>query len=102
MTPDRPLTSAESRALDAIESGFVFEHRTRRRRQRIAVLVSAVVALAIVAVLAPPAALTLGAAIALAFAGPLVVSVWLRILRVDDSRVPANRRLTGGRLPRRR
>jgi hypothetical protein len=80
----RPLSNAERQALDAIEAGFVRERRLRRRRWRIALLAVAVAALAVVALVAPVAALTLCAAIAVAFVGPLVITLFWRSVQTND------------------
>jgi drug/metabolite transporter (DMT)-like permease len=81
---DRPLSNAERRALDAIEAGFARERQLRRRRWWIVLLVVVTTALATVAVIAPVAAVTLCLAIAVAFAGPLVITLFWRSVQTND------------------
>jgi hypothetical protein len=82
-TPERPLSKAERQALDAIEAGFAAERRARRRRRRIVVLSVCTAALAAIGLAAPQAALTLSAAIAVAFAGPMMMALCWRMARPD-------------------
>lgn len=78
--PERPLSKAERLALDAIEAGFASERRARRRRWQMILLSVAVAALVAIGVASPVAALTLVAAIAVAFAGPLMMRLCWRLL----------------------
>jgi hypothetical protein len=98
--PERPLSRAETRALDAIESGFVFEHRTRHRRRNAVLLAVGVAALAVIALFAPTAAFTLVAFVAVAFAGPVMVALFLRVAQIDNTHPEKRRRLTVGRSAR--
>jgi drug/metabolite transporter superfamily protein YnfA len=82
--PERPLSRAERGALAAMEAGFAVERRARRRRRRLVLLALGLAVLAVVGVLAPLAALTLAAAVAVAFAGPIVIVLFLRVGRIDD------------------
>jgi hypothetical protein len=55
----------------------------------------------VVGVIAPTAALTLCALVVVAFAGPVVVAIWLRALGIEDTRREKKVRLTARRRLRR-
>jgi fatty acid desaturase len=100
--PERPLSKAESKSLDAIESGFTAEHWARRRRRLMGLVAMFVTAVLAIGLIAPTPALVLCALVALAFAGPLMVALWSRALGLDDGRREAKIRLTARRRLRRR